>query len=318
MTSMPIQSRLQHGFMKIAFVITLILTIFSSLSVWVILNGVFTKEFKETSEKFQEVLVIPTKTNTALKKEIPEIKAEIVTNIDSFANLKMDEIDSQFNDAKRKRKDKDIAEKVVSIEEKELEQNPVFKLSELTPLLAFKNVKSILEKQINKDFSQDKLKGSPLTLNDGLIDFVNKRKEEISKSEKYKLEYGKKWVDELKNQKKTDKEKVLGQLKITDIKKNEIDMDGLKNLLFETDVNKYNMFFAFEYFKKPALESIINGQNSWPGMNPLSEDDKKKPEIRDKRTMDIEIKKKEYLGYLLKYEEFLKKLNSDNKNIDNK
>ncbi|MBY0325992.1 MAG: hypothetical protein K2Q30_03665 [Gemmataceae bacterium] len=304
--------------MKIAFVITLILTVFSSLSVWVILNGVFTKELKETSEKFQEVLVEPTKTNSALKKEIPEIKAEIVTNIDSFDNLKMDEIDSQFNDAKRKRKDKDIAEKVVSIEEKELEQNPVFKLSELAPLLAFKNVKSILENQINKDFSQDKLKGSPLTLNDGLIDFVNKRKEEISKSEKYKMEFGKKWVDELKNQKKTDKEKVLGQLKITDIKKNEIDMDGLKNLLFETDVNKYNMFFAFEYFKKPALESIINGQNSWPGMNPLSEEDKKKPDIVASRVMAIENKKTEYLGYLSKYEEFLKKLNSDNKNSDNK
>jgi len=315
---MPIQSRRSCAFMKIAFVITLILTVFSSLSVWVILNGVFTKELKETSEKFQEVLVEPTKTNSALKKEIPEIKAEIVTNIDSFDNLKMDEIDSQFNDAKRKRKDKDIAEKVVSIEEKELEQNPVFKLSELTPLLAFKNVKSILEKQINKDFSQDKLKGSPLTLNDGLIDFVNKRKEEISKSEKYKMEFGKKWVDELKNQKKTDKEKVLGQLKITDIKKNEIDMDGLKNLLFETDVNKYNMFFAFEYFKKPALESIINGQNSWPGMNPLSEEDKKKPDIVASRVMAIENKKTEYLGYLSKYEEFLKKLNSDNKNSDNK
>ena len=318
MTSMPIQSRRSCAFMKIAFVITLILTVFSSLSVWVILNGVFTKELKETSEKFQEVLVEPTKTNSALKKEIPEIKAEIVTNIDSFDNLKMDEIDSQFNDAKRKRKDKDIAEKVVSIEEKELEQNPVFKLSELAPLLAFKNVKSILENQINKDFSQDKLKGSPLTLNDGLIDFVNKRKEEISKSEKYKMEFGKKWVDELKNQKKTDKEKVLGQLKITDIKKNEIDMDGLKNLLFETDVNKYNMFFAFEYFKKPALESIINGQNSWPGMNPLSEEDKKKPDIKAQRVIDIEKKKNEYLGYLLKYEEFLKKLNSDNKNMDNK
>ena len=125
-------------------------------------------------------------------------------------------------------------------------------------------------------------------------------------------------MDELKNQKKTDKEKVLGQLKITDIKKNEIDMDGLKNLLFETDVNKYNMFFAFEYFKKPALESIINGQNSWPGMNPLSEEDKKKPDIKAQRVIDIEKKKNEYLGYLLKYEEFLKKLNSDNKNIDNK
>ena len=31
-------------------------------------------------------------------------------------------------------------------------------------------------------------------------------------------------MDELKNQKKTDKEKVLGQLKITDIKKNEIEV----------------------------------------------------------------------------------------------
>ena len=209
MTSMSIQSRLQLGFMKIAFVITLILTIFSSLSVWVILNGVFNKEFKESSEKFQEVLVEPTKTNSALKKEIPEVKDTITAKENTLINIKMDEIDSQFNDAKRKRKDKDIAEKVVSIEEKELEQNPVFKLSELAPLLAFKNVKSILEKQINKDFSQDKLKGSPLTLNDGLIDFVNKRKEEISKSEKYKLEFGKKWVDELKDQKKADKEKVI-------------------------------------------------------------------------------------------------------------
>ena len=318
MTSMSIQSRLQLGFMKIAFVITLILTIFSSLSVWVILNGVFNKEFKESSEKFQEVLVEPTKTNSALKKEIPEVKDTITAKENTLINIKMDEIDSQFNDAKRKRKDKDIAEKVVSIEEKELEQNPVFKLSELAPLLAFKNVKSILEKQINKDFSQDKLKGSPLTFNDGLIDFVNKRKEEISKSEKYKLEFGKKWVDELKGQMETDKKKVFEQLGITDVKKNDIDIDGLKNLLLEMDVKKYNSYFAFVYFKKPALESIINGQNSWPGMNPLSEDDKKKPEIRDKRTMDIEIKKKEYLGYLLKYEEFLKKLNSDNKNIDNK
>ncbi len=315
---MPNQSRRLCGFMKIAFAITLILTIFSSLSVWVISNGVFTKEFKETSEKFQEVLVEPTKTNTALKKEIPEIKAEIVTNIDSFANIKMDEIDSQFNDAKRKRKDKDIAEKVVSIEEKELEQNPVFKLSELAPLLAFKNVKSILEKQINKDFSQDKLKGSPLTLNDGLIDFVNKRKEEISKSEKYKLEFGKKWVDELKGQMETDKKKVFEQLGITDVKKNDLDIDGLKNLLLEMDVKKYNSYFAFVYFKKPDLDTKIRSQQSWPGMNPLSEEDKKKLEIRDKRAMDIEKKKIEYLGYLLKYEEFLKKLNSDNKNIDNK
>jgi hypothetical protein len=34
--------------------------------------------------------------------------------------------------------------------------------------------------------------------------------------------------------------------------------------------------------------------------------------------MAIENKKTEYLGYLSKYEEFLKKLNSDNKNSDNK
>ena len=315
---MSIQSRLQLGFMKIAFVITLILTIFSSLSVWVILNGVFNKEFKESSEKFQEVLVEPTKTNSALKKEIPEVKDTITAKENTLINIKMDEIDSQFNDAKRKRKDKDIAEKVVSIEEKELEQNPVFKLSELAPLLAFKNVKSILEKQINKDFSQDKLKGSPLTFNDGLIDFVNKRKEEISKSEKYKLEFGKKWVDELKGQMETDKKKVFEQLGITDVKKNDIDIDGLKNLLLEMDVKKYNSYFAFVYFKKPDLDTKIRSQQSWPGMNPLSEEDKKKLEIRDKRAMDIEKKKIEYLGYLLKYEEFLKKLNSDNKNIDNK
>ena len=260
MTSMPIQSRRSCAFMKIAFVITLILTVFSSLSVWVILNGVFTKELKETSEKFQEVLVEPTKTNSALKKEIPEIKAEIVTNIDSFDNLKMDEIDSQFNDAKRKRKDKDIAEKVVSIEEKELGLNPVFKLSELAPLLAFKNVKGILEKPINKNFLQDKLKGYPLLLNVGLIDFVQNRKEEIKKSDKYKLEFGKKWVNDLKNQKEKDKKMVFEQLDITDIKKNEINMDGLKNLLLEIDVNNYNSYFAFDYFPK-NIKSIITTSN---------------------------------------------------------
>jgi len=309
MTSMPIQSRRLCGFMKIAFVITLILTVFSSLSVWVILNGVFTKELKETSEKFLEVLVEPTKANTALKKEIPEIKADIVTNIDSFDNLKMDEIDSQFNDAKRKRKDKDIAEKVVSIEEKELEQNPVFKLSELTPLLAFKNVKSILEKQINKDFSQDKLKGSPLSLNDGLIDFVNKRKEEISKSEKYKIEFGKNWVDELKRQKKADKEKVIVQLRITEKPKDKDgkptgftelggDLKGLETLLEKPTRENINLFFAFDYFS-PSLFSVIKTSN-------FDKDPKKEMVI-------IDQKREHFFKLLESYKDFLEALKKDNK-----
>lgn len=308
MTSMPIQSKLQLGFMKIAFVITLILTIFSSLSVWVILNGVFTKELKKTSEKFQEVLIEPTKTNTALKKEIPKIKADIVTNIDSFDNLKMDEIDSQFNDAKRKRKDKDIAEKVVSIEEKELGQNPVFKLSELTPLLAFRNVKSILEKQINKNFSQDKLKSNPLFLNEGLIDFVNKRKEEISKSEKYKMEFGRKWVAELKDQKKTDKENVLIQLKITEKPRDKDgkpsftelkgDLTGLETLLEKPNSEKINLFFAFDYFS-PSLFSVIKTSN-------FDKDPKKEIAI-------IDQKRDHFLKLLESYKDFLEALKKDNK-----
>jgi hypothetical protein len=309
MTSMPIQSRLQHSFMKIAFVITLILTIFSSLSVWVILNGVFTKEFKETSEKFQEVLVEPTKTNSALKKEIPEMIDTIVAKENALINIKMDEIDSQFNDAKRKRKDKDIAEKVVSIEEKELEQNPVFKLSELAPLLAFKNVKSILEKQINKDFSQDKLKGRPLNLNDGLIDFVNKRKEEISRSEKYKLEYGKKWVDELKDQKKADKEKVIVQLKITEKPKDKEgkpigftelggDLKGLETLLEKPNRENINLFFAFDYYS-PSLFSVIKTSN-------FDKDPKKEMAI-------IDQKREHFLKLLESYKDFLAALKKDNK-----
>ena len=309
MTSMPIQSRLQLGFMKIAFVITLILTIFSSLSVWVILNGVFTKEFNETSEKFLEVLVEPTKTNSALKKEIPEVIDTIVAKENALINIKMDEIDSQFNDAKRKRKDKDIAEKVVSIEEKELEQNPVFKLSELAPLLAFKNVKSILEKQINKDFSQDKLKGRPLTLNDGLIDFVNKRKEEISKSEKYKLEYGKKWVDELKDQKKADKEKVIVQLKITEKPKDKEgkptgftelggDLKGLETLLEKPNRENINLFFAFDYYS-PSLFSVIKTSN-------FDKDPKKEMAI-------IDQKREHFLKLLESYKDFLAALKKDNK-----
>lgn len=306
---MSIQSRLQLGFMKIAFVITLILTIFSSLSVWVILNGVFNKEFKESSEKFQEVLVEPTKTNSALKKEIPEVKDTITAKENTLINIKMDEIDSQFNDAKRKRKDKDIAEKVVSIEEKELEQNPVFKLSELTPLLAFKNVKSILEKQINKDFSQDKLKGSPLTLNDGLIDFVNKRKEEISKSEKYKLEFGKKWVDELKDQKKADKEKVIVQLKITEKPKDKDgkptgftelggDLKGLETLLEKPNRENINLFFAFDYYS-PSLFSVIKTSN-------FDKDPKKEMAI-------IDQKREHFLKLLESYKNFLEALKKDNK-----
>ena len=309
MTSMSIQSRLQLGFMKIAFVITLILTIFSSLSVWVILNGVFNKEFKESSEKFQEVLVEPTKTNSALKKEIPEVKDTITAKENTLINIKMDEIDSQFNDAKRKRKDKDIAEKVVSIEEKELEQNPVFKLSELTPLLAFKNVKSILEKQINKDFSQDKLKGSPLTLNDGLIDFVNKRKEEISKSEKYKMEFGKKWVDELKDQKKADKEKVIVQLKITEKPKDKDgkptgftelggDLKGLETLLEKPNRENINLFFAFDYYS-PSLFSVIKTSN-------FDKDPKKEMAI-------IDQKREHFLKLLESYKNFLEALKKDNK-----
>ena len=309
MTSMPIQSKLQLGFMKIAFVITFILSVFSSLSVWVILNGVFTKEFKETSEKFQEVLIEPTKTNTALQKEIPELKNKTVSEVEAFTNLKMDEIDSQFEAAKRKRKDKEIAEKVVSIEEKELGENPVFKLSELTPLIAFKNVKSILEKQINKDFSQDKLKGNPLTLNDGLVDFVSKKKDEIRKSEKYKLEFGKKLVDELKRQKKADKEKVIVQLRISEKPKDKDgkptgftelggDLKGLETLLEKPTRENINLFFAFDYFS-PSLFSVIKTSN-------FDKDPKKEMAI-------IDQKREHFLKLFESYKEFLEALKKDNK-----
>lgn len=260
MTSMPNQSRMQFGFMKIAFAIAIILAVFSSLSVWFILNDIFKKKLQETSEKSQRDLVEPTNINIALQKEIPELKAEKNIKVGDFNSFKMDEIDSRYEAAKRAEKDKTAEEKFVSIEEKELGLNPVFKLSELAPLLAFKNVKGNLEKPINKNFLQDKLKGSPLLLNDGLIDFVNKRKKEISQSERYKLEFGKKWVDELKNQKEKDKKKVFEQLDITDIKKNEINMDGLKNLLLEIDLNNYNSYFAFDYFPK-NIKSIITTSN---------------------------------------------------------
>ena len=309
MTSIHSKSRRQFGFMKIAFAITLVLSVFCSLSVWVILNGVFSKDAKETSEKFQEVLVEPTKTNAALLKEIPEVKDTIVAKENALINIKMDEIDSQFNDAKRKRKDKDIAEKVVSIEEKELEQNPVFKLSELTPLLAFKNVKSILEKQINKDFSQDKLKGNSLTLNDGLINFVNKRKEEISKSEMYKLEFGKKWVDELKDQKKADKDKVIVQLKITEKPKDKDgkpsgftelggDLKGLETLLQKPSRETINLFFAFDYYS-PSLLSVIKTSN-------FDKDPKKEMVI-------IDQKREHFLKLLESYKDFLEALKNENK-----
>jgi hypothetical protein len=205
--------------MKILFAITIILAVFSSLSVWFILDDVFKKKLLETSEKSQRDLVKPTNINSALQKEIPELKAEKNIKVGDFNSFKMDEIDSRYEAAKRAEKDKTAEEKFVSIEEKELGLNPVFKLSELAPLLEIKNATRILEKQIKKDFSQDKLKGNPLLLNDGLIDFVKKRKEEIMKSDKYKLKFGKIWVDELKNQKEKDKKKVFQQLDITDIKK---------------------------------------------------------------------------------------------------
>ena len=67
-------------------------------------------------------------------------------------------------------------------------------------------------------------------------------------------------MDELKNQKEKDKKKVFEQLGITDIKKNEINMDGLKNLLIEIDVNNYNSYFAFDYFPK-NIKSIIATSN---------------------------------------------------------
>lgn len=314
MTSIYGQSRRQFGFMKIAFVITFILSVFLTLSVWLVLNGIFKKELRENSEKHEASILVPTKANAAFEKEISEMSAGIVTKVDAFNSFKMDEIDSQFEAAKRKRKDKDTEEKVVLIEEKELPENPVFRLSELGPLLVFKNTRNILENQISKDFSQDKLKGKPLALNGGLMDFVNKRKDEVSKSDKYKLEFAKKWVVELKDQMEADKKLVLGQLGITDIKKNEINFDGLKNLLLNTDKEKYNLYFAYEYFKKPDLEAKIKSQQEWPGISFLSDEIKKKmPDKLKKRDEDVAKKKVEYLGYINKYDEFLESLKKENK-----
>jgi len=289
--------------MKILFAITIILAVFSSLSVWFILDDVFKKKSQETSEKSQRDLVEPTSINKALQKEISEIKAKIIDKDNAFKNIKMVEINSRHEAAKRMKKDKEDKEKPASIEDKNLPDNPVFKLSDLAPFLAFKNGKGILEKQINKNFLQDKLKGYPLLLNVGLIDFVQNRKEEIRKSDKYKLEFGKKWVDDLKNQKEKDKKKVFELLDITDIKKNEINMDGLKNLLLEIDVNNYNSYFAFDYFPK-NIKSIITTSN-------FGKDPKKDMAI-------IEKKRKDFLDLYDDYKKFhdkvfLELLKKDNK-----
>ena len=306
------QSRRSCGFMKILFAITIILTVFSSLSVWFILNDVFKKKLQETSENHQVDLLELINTNTELKNKILTLKDETIVREKASKEIKMVEIESRDKEAKRMKSEKDDKEKPLSIEDKNLPDNPVFKLSDLGPLLMFKNVKS-LENPVSENFSKDKLKGKALILNDGLVDFVNKSKDEIIKNENYKIVYAKKWVSDIKVQMGKDKKHVFDQLDISDIKNNDINMDGLKNLLLETDVNKikYNSYFAFEYFKRPDLETKIRSQQNWPGLTPLSETDKKKPDKREKWEKDVKAKKDEYFVYLNKYQEFLKKLNSD-------
>ena len=312
MTFMSNQSRRSCGFMKILFAITIILTVFSSLSVWFILNDVFKKKLQETSENHQVDLLELINTNTELKNKILTLKDETIVREKASKEIKMVEIESRDKEAKRMKSEKDDKEKPLSIEDKNLPDNPVFKLSDLGPLLKFKNVKS-LENPVSENFSKDKLKGKALILNDGLVDFVNKSKDEIIKNENYKIVYAKKWVSDIKVQMGKDKKHVFDQLDISDIKNNDINMDGLKNLLLETDVNKikYNSYFAFEYFKRPDLETKIRSQQNWPGLTPLSEADKKKPDKREKWEKDVKAKKDEYFVYLNKYQEFLKKLNSD-------
>ena len=317
MTSMPNQSRRSCGFMKILFAITLILAVFSSLSVWVMLNDVFTKKFQETSENHQVNLLKPTETNDSFQKEIPKINAKIIDKDNAFKNIKMDGINSKFEEAIGNRKKKDAEEKTVSIEEKDLPDNPVFKLSNLAPLLVFKNIDGILDNQINKeftnkDFVQDKLKGKPVAINDGLIDFVNKRKKEISQSERYKLEFGKKWVDELKNQKKVDKDNVFNHLKIIEKPKDKDgkptgftelggDLKGLETLLEKPTREKINLFFAFDYFST-TLFSVIKASN-------FDKDPKKDMAI-------IEEKRRHFLKLYEEYKTFhesLKTPKPDNK-----
>jgi len=298
------------GFMKLAFIITPILSVFLSLSAWFILNDAFKKELKENTDQSQKDLSEPNNTNLALQKEIAEMKAEKTVKVNEFNNLKMEEIDSLFEAAKRKRKDKDDQEKVSSTEEKDLPTNPVFKSSELEPLLAFKMVKSILEKQISKDFSLDKFKGNPITLNDGFLEFVNKRKGEITKSEKYKLEFGKKWLKEIEDKFKVDREKAFDHMNIkekapskisafSDNKaefEGEVNMMGLKNLLLEIPPKNVNLFFAFSYFPKdPGLLKSKIRTSSFK-MDTGKEGDKIAAEV------------KKMLDYFTKYEKFLESL----------
>ena len=198
------QSRRSCGFMKILFAITIILTVFSSLSVWFILNDVFKKKLQETSENHQVDLLELINTNTELKNKILTLKDETIVREKASKEIKMVEIESRDKEAKRMKSEKDDKEKPLSIEDKNLPDNPVFKLSDLGPLLMFKNVKS-LENPVSENFSKDKLKGKALILNDGLVDFVNKSKDEIIKNENYKIVYAKKWVSDIKVQMGKDK-----------------------------------------------------------------------------------------------------------------
>ena len=297
------------GFMKFAFLITLILSVFFSLSVWVILNGAFKKELIQNSDQSQKDLVEPNNTNLALQKEIAEMEAEKTVKVNEFNNLKMVEIDSLFEAAKRKRKDKDDQEKVASIEGKELPPEPVFRFNEIEPLFAFKYTKSVYEKMVVKDISEEKLKGNPVVLNDSLIDFVKKRKAEIDKSEKYKVEFGKKWVGELDDLKKVDKEKALVQLNIKEVPKGKDgkpngftelkgDLNGLVTLLDKPSRENFNLFFAFDYFSPSILSSIT--------VSKFDKDFKKEEDF-------IIKKRKELVELYDKYKIFLESIKKDYK-----
>gem|GEM_PF-1743131 len=329
-----------QGFMALALIVVLILSLSFSVVLYLFLakNGSNNREFFKTKFDENEVNDELTKIKN-MKSDIERVSKSMETKSMELEEIKIEKnkLVEKLEIAKKVADKRKVDQKILSITTPagELPSNPVIAKTEIKQLVETvdDNLKKIADA---KKFDEKLLKNSAIGLNDELRKFLENKEKEALNNPDFKAKYGREWVaiaNDLHNKGKTDVFDKLDIKRYQDLPKTNKAIENLKNLLFQTNDEQLNYYFAFVYFKFHFLnindrKKLLNDLFSLPEVTPIVRpitmppqemDKEKQKKIKDyeqavkDRNLGISIKVTEYLGYLKKYEDFYNKLNSENK-----
>ncbi len=309
-------SKRKQGFMALAFIGVLILTVVISVGLHLFLKKNAVANENDFNSNFETDNMNPlTETKGKLDAEIKGLPASFDPKNKELndAGLKEKELKESLDKANKDAEERKKDQKIISVNTPadKLPADPVFEKKEIKEMVKSINDKSsIISSAISGGFDEKTMKGKAVRLNEELKTFIAKKEMEASSNFDSKKNYGRDWVLIANDLKKEGKSAVVDGTKIktiSDLPKTKDGVEILMKLLLQKKAESLNYFFAFEYFPhhKDKLVGFIKN---------LKIDMVAMPDKDPKKNMEtLKNKQGEFENYVAEYKAFLEKLNRDNK-----